>query len=235
MSTPIPSKKAVLRGTWCCNFWFTLGAVTTGLYALFAYGFLVESVVPLGGSVHPRMREEFALEKPAIIIHAICSGLALMIGPLQVIPTFRGRIGLPSHRILGRVYILLCVAGSITSIIVAQRAQGGLAGVIGFTVLGSLWLCSTVVGLAAVVMYRNLFVHELAMQVSCALSYSAPTLRLLLPIAIFTDFQLVYGIISWLCWIINLAVLALIRYLQWRTNDEARAKSPSSNEKLLAA
>lgn len=220
--TPLP------RSAWCCNFWFTLGAVVTGLYAIFAYGLLVDSVVPLGASVHPDMKKAFAKERPAIILHAICSGLALILGPFQVVPALRSRIGLVTHRILGRVYGLLCVVGSVTAIIVAQRAQGGLAGVIGFTVLGSLWLGSTVSGIVAMVALRNHYVHELAMQISCALAYSAVSLRIMLPAAVLTDFQLAYGVIAWLCWIVNLAVLAVVRHLPARSR--VRPKAPADRD-----
>ncbi len=205
----------------------------TGLYAVFAYGILVDWAVKLGSSVHPDMMTEFAKERGAIITHAITSGVALLISPFQVVPAFRTYIGLPKHRWLGRLYVCASIAGSVTSIIVAQKAQGGLAGIIGFTVLGALWFLSTVIGVAAMVLRRSYYVHELAMQVSCALAYSAVTIRILLPAAVLTDFQTGYGVITWLCWLINLAVLALIR---WRSAMIKRSGQDSHDvDKLTIA
>ena len=49
------------------------------------------------------------------------------------------------------------------------------------------------------------------MQISVALSYSAVSIRILLPMAVVTDFQIGYAIISWLSWTINLLVLFIVR------------------------
>ena len=67
------------------------------------------------------------------------------------------------------------------------------------------------IGTVAMVWFRNFYLHELAMQTSCALAYAALTIRLLLPIAIFTDFEVAYGVFTWLCWTINLFILFLLQ------------------------
>jgi hypothetical protein len=95
--------------------------------------------------------------------------------------------------------------------IVAQKAQGGIAGVLGFSFLGVLWFASTLIGFVAIAFFNNLRIHELSMQISVALAYSAVSIRILLPIAVVTDFQIGYAIISWLSWIINLVVLIILR------------------------
>ncbi len=166
--------------------------------------------MPVGGTGHPDMKAAFAKEKGAIYTHALVSALALIIGPFQVIPSWRKTHWL-AHRWAGWVYVACAVVGSVSGIVVAERAQGGLAGRSGFTVLGVLWLVSTLGGIIAMACFHRRGLHEAFMQVSCALAYSAVTLRVLLPIAIFTDFQRAYGAIAWLCWVLNLVALAGLR------------------------
>lgn len=192
------------------NALFAAGAVAVGMYALFVYGILA-GVVPLGARVHPNMRVTFNAEKGAIYTHALASALALILGPFQVIPSWRNTHWL-AHKWAGWVYVACAVAGGVSGVVVAQRAQGGLSGRVGFTLLGILWLVSTVGGVAAMACFRRRGLHETAMQVSCALAYAAVTLRVLLPVAIFTDFQRVYGAVAWLCWVVNLVILVGLRW-----------------------
>ena len=113
--------------------------------------------------------------------------------PFQVLASFRHWLGLDRHRLIGRFYVIFSLIGSASAIVVAQRAQGGLAGVIGFTVLGVLWFTSTLAGFAAIAWFRNVPAHETFMQISVALAYSAVSLRIMLPVAIFSNFQVAYG------------------------------------------
>ncbi len=204
------------------NTLFAAGAVGVGMYALFVYGILA-AVVPLGGTVHPAMQVAFAVEKGAIYTHALASALALILGPFQVIPSWRNTHWL-AHKWAGWVYVACAVAGGVSGVVVAQRAQGGLLGRVGFTLLGILWLVSTVGGVAAMACFRRRGLHETSMQVSCALAYAAVTLRVLLPVAITTDFQRVYGAIAWLCWVVNLLILAGLRW--WLRGSRAAAVDP---------
>jgi hypothetical protein len=155
----------------------------------------------------------------AIILHATVSGLALLLAPFQVLASFRFWLGLDRHRLIGRFYVVFSLIGSASAIVVAQRAQGGLAGVIGFSVLGVLWFTSTLAGFASIAWFHNVPAHELLMQISVALAYSAVSLRIMLPIALFSksSFQVAYGAIAWLCWVVNLIVLAALRL--WPTSD----------------
>jgi hypothetical protein len=118
---------------------------------------------------------------------------------------------LEAHRWAGRTYVIFAIIGSVTSIIVAQKAQGGISGVVSFSILGVLWLISTLIGFIGIAFFKNVWIHELSMQISVALSYSAVSIRILLPIAVRTDFQIGYAIISWLSWTINLLILFIWR------------------------
>ena len=194
------------------NGFFVGGAVLIALYSWAVYGALTEWLIPLGRAVHPDMEAAFVTEKASIYLHALTSATALAIGPFQVIPSFR-RTHMFAHRWAGRVYFLCGTIGSVTGGIVAVKAQGGVVGQVGFMCLSVAWTLSNVIGFAAIAFpkIRSVPVHERAMQISCALAYSAVSLRIMLPVAILTEFQPVYGAIAWLCWTVNLVVLEFIR------------------------
>ena len=103
------------------------------------------------------------------------------------------------------------IVGSVTGIIVAQKAQGGIAAVVSFSILGVLWLISTLIGFIAIAFLKNIWLHELSMQISVAVAYSAVSIRILIPIAVSTNFQIGYAIASWLSWNVNLLVLLILR------------------------
>lgn len=67
------------------------------------------------------------------------------------------------------------------------------------------------IGFIGIAFFKNIWIHELSMQISVALSYSAVSLRILLPIAVLTNFQIGYAVVSWLSWTINLLVLFILR------------------------
>jgi hypothetical protein len=205
-----------VSGTTVASVVFTAGALGVGVYALVVYGVLTQWAVTLGATVHPNMRVTFKQEMWAIYPHALLSALALIIGPFQVIPQLREGHWL-AHRRAGYLYVVCAVLGSVTGVVVAQRSQGGAWGHAGFTILGLLWLVSTIAGVVAIVWWSDPALHEVCMQVSCALAYSAVTIRVLLPIAVASGsgFQTIYGAIAWLCWIINLVVLGGLRWRQW--------------------
>ncbi len=209
------------------NFFFVFGAIGVALYAWFVYGFLTQSVIPLGNTVTPQMKAAFQTEKGAIYTHALCSAVCLIIGPFQVIPSFR-KNHILAHRRAGFVYFFFSVAGSVSAIICAQKAQGGATGRAGFTTLGVVWILSNIVGFVSMVFFKNRKIHELAMQISCALVYSAVSLRIMLPIA-GSNFDYGYGIISWLCWVINLVVLAVVRCFMYYYNEENNDDNSENN------
>eukprot|EP00438_Fugacium_kawagutii_P021517 Skav233402 [mRNA] locus=scaffold892:19874:25736:- [translate_table: standard] len=197
----------------CLDYVFIGGALVTAAYAWVVYCFLTAWVIPLGRAVHPQMEVEFNRDlgrKIAIYTHALTASVALAIGPFQVIPSFR-KTHMFGHRRCGRIYMLCGFLGSISGIICGLHAQGGIAGKIGFVTLGCCWFASNLGGLLAVTAWKSIQVHERLMQISCALAYSAVSLRIMLPVAIVTDFEPVYGAVAWLCWTVNLVILELLR------------------------
>src|SRR3989338_8032411 len=136
------------------NFFFVFGAIGVAFYAWFVYGFLTETVIPFGGTVSPGMKITFNTEKGAIYTHALCSAFCLLIGPFQVIPSFRKK-HLLAHRRAGYVYFIFSVAGSVSALVCAQKAHGGTTGRAGFTTLGVLWILSNIVGFVSMVFFKN--------------------------------------------------------------------------------
>lgn len=194
---------------------FVGGAILVAVYAWVVYGFLTEWLIPLGSVVGDEMGEVLRKERVAVYIHILASAFSLAIGPFQVIPSWR-KTHMLGHRRAGRIYFLTCITGAISGMLLALEAQGGTVGKVGFFLLGLFWLVSTLTGLVAVAFpaIRSVPVHERAMQISCALTYAAVTLRIYLPIAILNPehFQELYAAISFLCWVPNLIALEIIRW-----------------------
>ena len=205
---------------------YAVSAVAIALYALVLYGILSPAgVIELGARVAPSIKETFQTEKPSIYLHATFSGVALILSPFQIIPYFRKR-NVDAHRWIGRVYIFSVFIGSVTGMIVATKAYGGIATQVAFGILAVLWFWTTLTGFIGV-MLKRLNIHRRAMFYSCALSFSAVTLRawLGLGLAITSgNFPLVYPIAAWLCWVPNLPLAELIlRYGQRKSADDRPA------------
>ena len=203
---------------------YVFTAVAIAIYALILYGILSPAgIFELGAAVSPKQRAVFQTEKPSIYLHAIFSGFALLLSPFQIIPYFRKKY-IEAHRWVGRAYILSVIIGSVTGLLVATKASGGIAAQIGFGILAVLWFWTTLTGFIAI-MLKRLSIHRRAMFYSCALSFSAVTLRVWLSSGLGIsrgNFDLVYPIVAWLCWVPNLPVAEIILRLGQRNAAEER-------------
>jgi uncharacterized membrane protein len=186
---------------------------TQGLLAVLSAGVVVYAVVvyaflPLGQFVHPRMAEVFRQNAPTVYAHVFGASVALLLGPLQFWAAFRTRR--PAlHRLVGKLYLGLGVGlGGIAGLILATRAQGGLAGQLGFACLALAWLYTAVHALGAA-QSRDFATHRRWMIRNFALTFAAVTLRLWMPLGFALDrwpFEVVYPTVAWLCWVPNLLV-----------------------------
>lgn len=146
----------------------------------------------------------------ALRVHIAASGLALLIGPLQLAGALRARHP-RVHRWLGRGYLVAClVGGSAGGAIALFSTSGPVAGA-GFLGLAVCWLAATVLGVAAI-RAGDVGRHRRWMIRSFALTYAAVTLRIYLPVAagLGLEFAEVYPAIAWVCWLPNLVVAQLI-------------------------
>ena len=173
-----------------------------------AYAVVAYALLPLGQLVHPRMAESFRANAPTVYAHVFGASVALLLGPLQFWATFRNRR--PAlHRLAGKIYLGVGVGlGGIAGLILATRAQGGLAGQLGFACLALAWLYTAVHALGAA-QSRDFVAHRRWMVRNFALTFAAVTLRLWMPAAFALDrwpFEVVYPAVAWLCWVPNLLV-----------------------------
>lgn len=139
----------------------------------------------------------------------IATGLLAMLLAPAVWGT--SRRGIRLHRGLGYGYGCAVLFSAVIGLCIAPYSMGGWVTGLGFTMLSTIWLGTTVATYwAAVRGYRVNHVKLGMMSVS--LTYSALTLRLmlLLPLLTEVDFMTVYRQAAWSSWLINLGVVLLI-------------------------
>ncbi|MFJ5765971.1 DUF2306 domain-containing protein [Lysinibacillus sp. NPDC093210] len=155
-----------------------------------------------------------------LYIHIIFSVLALVIGPFTLFSKFREK-NIKRHRILGKIYMIGILFGSVTGLYLAIYATGGFISQFGFSALSILWM---ITGYQALVKIKEqkIYDHQQWMIRNYSLTFAAVTLRIWLLVFTvlfgFENFMISYPIISWLCWVPNLIIAQWIigRSLQER-------------------
>jgi uncharacterized membrane protein len=177
------------------------------LVALVSFRYFILSPELASG---PPLGKRFAEYITPLLFHAGGGILALSLGPWGFWGALRNKY-LYLHRWTGRIYLLAVLVGSIAGLYMAATAFGGLATRIGFGMLGALWLTT---GAMAYLRIRqgNVQVHREWMIRNYALTFSAVTLRVWLPllVALGYKFPHAYATVAWLSWIPNLLVAELI-------------------------
>ncbi len=154
----------------------------------------------------------------AFYVHVVGGGLALVLGPLQFWRGLRTRHPLV-HRSIGRTYLIAVAAAAVAGVVLAPSTQAGLVGLFGFGALGVIWL---VTGWRAYRAIRagNVASHRAWMMRNFAMTYSAVTLRIWLPLLIVAQvpfsgaggfefevaFANAYAVVPFLAWLPNLVV-----------------------------
>ena len=147
--------------------------------------------------------------------HVIFGPIALMSGPFQFWPKFRTK-NLAAHRILGKVYVVACLLSGVAGLSAAQFTPGGSFTQLGFSLLAVSWLYTTTKAYLTI-RKKDIAAHQKWMIRSYALTLSAVTLRMYLPIleGIFgLTFIESYQIVGWLCWVPNLIVAEI--WMRWK-------------------
>ena len=168
-----------------------------------AHAFLFQA--GLSGGEDFRLR--FAEVPLYAAFHVLGSGVALLIGGFQFLPRLRAR-RIELHRWLGRIYLIAVLIGGIGGIVLATRADGGLAGQFGFFLLAVVWLVSGWQAYSAI-RRGDVQAHRIWMIRNFALTFAAVTLRVYLGLsqAVFgLPFEAFYPVVAWLCWVPNLIV-----------------------------
>jgi uncharacterized membrane protein len=143
----------------------------------------------------------------ALWTHIAAAPLAMLLGPLQLLPRLRARA--PAvHRWTGRLYGLAVLAGGVSSLALLPGFLGSTWAATGFALLGIAWIGTTAMGVAEA-RAGNYAAHRRWMLRSLALTFAAVMLRLYMPFLILggmTEIQ-TYDVTAWLCWVPNLVVL----------------------------
>jgi len=148
-----------------------------------------------------------AFATPFLVLHVIGAMTAFLVGPLQFMSVIRARW--PAfHRATGRVYVLGCVLGAPTGLILASGTSAGPMAGIPFAISALLWSAFTWLGLRAVLEGR-VEAHREWMLRGYAVLAGAITLRLMLPAALMSGYEFypAYRLISWLNWTTNLTLV----------------------------
>lgn len=144
----------------------------------------------------------------AFYIHISSSILVVLTGPFQFVKALRNKY-LQLHRVLGKIYVgsILFLAAP-SGFYMGLFANGGIGAQIGFVLLSFLWFGSTFLAYKSV-KEKKISQHKKWMIRSYALSFSAVTLRLYVPLLSLgfgLEHDFVVVITSWINWIPNLLV-----------------------------
>jgi hypothetical protein len=192
-------------------------------------------VIPLVPEIHayyfPEQARTYATYWVPLYIHIIGGTTALILGPINLIIGLRGSAHGRLHPIIGRVYAVAVAVAAPAAIVMAFHSYAGtlpggrLIATSGFAVLGLLWFVTTAVAVHAIAVRRNVRAHRFWMVVGVSMVYAAVTLRLENGILLGLgqhEFEALYPLLAWTCWVPNLVVgLLLARRLDRRSGNNA--------------
>jgi len=186
-------------------FWVLFGffSITIGLYPL-KY-FLMNGKVGILNA-KPEWLLNHVAWYIAFYIHIILGGVSLLVGWLQFSYKLRSR-NVKIHRYIRKIYVVSALFSSFSGSYIALFADGGFWASLGFSCLGIIWFCTTL--MAYLTIWNHQIVkHQVLMIYSYAACFAAVTLRIWLPILILIigNYNTAYIIVAWLSWIPNLLV-----------------------------
>ncbi|MED3553930.1 DUF2306 domain-containing protein [Cytobacillus praedii] len=143
-----------------------------------------------------------------IRIHILLAVAALMTGPLGLIKRIRLK-SLQFHRWNGRIYVLSIILNYIPGFYVSFFATGGWLSTIGFLILNTLWILTTIKGYLFI-KKKQIIPHKHWMIRSFFLSFANMTIYVIVKIIHhginLSSYVTSYTIAVWLCWILNLCL-----------------------------
>ncbi|NTE00390.1 DUF2306 domain-containing protein [Agrobacterium tumefaciens] len=190
-------------------FWVLFGffSITIGLYPL-KYFLINGKVGILNGK--PEWLLTNIVWYTAFYIHIVLGGISLLIGWLQFSSKLRYR-NVKIHRYIGKIYVVSALFSSFCGSYIALFADGGFWPSLGFSCLGIIWFCTTLMAYLTI-WNQQIVKHQVLMIYSYAACFAAVTLRIWLPILILIigNYNTAYVVVAWLSWIPNLLVAYLI-------------------------
>lgn len=177
-------------------------------------GWLLMAVLSVGvagyalyGVFDPVLLPPFVTDSPsprAFLLHMLGAGVALLLGPWQFRPGWKGARS-PSHRWIGRTYLIGVLIGAPSGLWLAFTSQGGAVAHAGFLGLAIAWMATGAMAYGQVRAgdYQG---HRRWMVRNFALTFAAVMLRIYLPVAVIKGlpYDASYAVIAWGCWVPNL-------------------------------
>jgi uncharacterized membrane protein len=151
-----------------------------------------------------------AMRTPWLLVHVAGAATALLVCSAQFFSGLRAR-SIALHRLLGRVYVVGCVIGGVSGLLLAYGTSSGPVATAGFGLLAVAWLATTLLAWRYAI-GRDIKRHRRWMTRSFSLTLAAVTLRLYLPLSELLPFDKLdsYRAISFLCWVPNLLIAEVL-------------------------
>ena len=182
---------------------FYMTAILSFIMAFMSYRFTTLGM----DAAFPEMIGHLTNRKLILTAHVISAPLALFLGAMNMIDRRRKKRRV-LHRWTGRAYGVSVLVGSVSGLVMAIGAEGGVKAGFGFGILAILWFVTTVQAIRFAVK-RDFKSHRRWMIRSFALTLAAVTLRIYLPMfMILGEMSYMQDSvwIAWLCWVPNLAL-----------------------------
>jgi uncharacterized membrane protein len=202
-----------------------VGSIAVALYSFRFLGVLGGHWPGIDGGIRDLV-EHFPFRA---LTHMLIAPIALLVGPLQFIPSLRARHR-NVHRILGRVYVAACLIAGLAGLATAFHASGGPIAGWGFGTLAVCWIGVTLGAWRAAVA-RRIELHRMLMRFSYAMTFGAVTLRLQIPLGFALGYAGYPEMSVWLAytsWIPNVIIVAL--YCLYEKRRAGIAAQPFSRQ-----
>jgi uncharacterized membrane protein len=206
--------------------WLCAAALSAGI-AIYSYRYLP------GIGPRPTMILANLFARPWLAVHVAGAATALLVWPIQFVPRLRMRRP-KLHTWVGRIYVVGCLIGGASGLIVAFGSTAGPIATAGFGTLSIVWIITNIQGWRFAVT-RRFDRHRAWMIRSFALTFGAVTLRLYLPLfpLLGVSFLDGYRADSILSWVPNLIIAEL--YIRWRASTAPMARRSGAGERDMAA
>lgn len=146
-----------------------------------------------------------------IRIHILLAIISLITGPLGIIKAIRDK-SRNFHRWNGRLYVFSIILNFIPGVYVSFFATGGLPSIIGFLILNTLWLITTILGFLYI-KRQNVILHSQWITRSFFLAFANITIYVIVAIShnlLNFSYENSYTLAVWLSWSLNLLVSEFI-------------------------
>lgn len=146
-----------------------------------------------------------------IRFHISLAIISLLTGPLGVIKKVRVK-SIKFHRWNGRLYVLTIILNFIPGVYVSFFATGGWLSTVGFLILNTLWLGTTILGYLYI-KGEKVILHSQWIIRSFFLSFANMTIYIIVAIThnvLNFSYGYSYTMAVWLCWILNLLIAELM-------------------------